>query len=112
MNGGQTLKTFALVGDGTTPACSAASFPAAVIPVADTWMRLLVQVGGSSTATSLAGGFGVIDNDVTHKSVRVSTGPTTGYLMQANFLVGTLANTARTVDVDYIRIWSERSPNA
>ena len=123
MDGGKTLKTFALVGDGTTPAASKADFPATIIPTADTWMRMLVQVGGSSTATNLAGGIGMIRNEATAAGTTdlskpgwarasVLTGPTTGYLMQMNFLIGTLADTARTVDIDYIRIWSERSPNA
>src|SRR4030042_1478554 len=81
-------------------------------PTVGNWRRMLVQWGP-------AGGIGAIRNEYNASTgglgwnqVSVSTGPTTGYLMQAAFMVGTLANTAPNVDHDSFRVWSERGPIA
>src|SRR4030042_102807 len=47
MDGSQTFKTFALVGDGTTPACVQTAFPTALIPTAENWQRMRVRDGGA-----------------------------------------------------------------
>ncbi len=99
---GQTLTTCALVSDGTTDAAAKTNFNTAKIPTAATYTTYLVQAYANA-------GYGVIDNDPLNGSAGVSSGPDTGILLRPHFTLGTLANAAVTVDLDYFRIWAERA---
>lgn len=101
MDGDQTLKTYALVTDGGTPAAAKTNFATSVVPVAATYARMLVQAYSNA-------GFGVIDNDFVNKAAGVDTGPDAAVLMRPHFTVATLAAVDKIIDIDYIRLWAER----
>jgi hypothetical protein len=96
----QTLTTLALVADGTTGAAAKTNFDTACVPAASTYYKMLVQCATNQS-------FGVFNNQY-HLGVTVLQGPDTATLVRPHFILGTLASTAITVDIDYIRVWQER----
>lgn len=100
MDGDQTLKTYALVSDGTTDAAAKTNFGTGIVPVAAAYATMMVQVYANK-------GYAVIDHNIADNSAAVDTGPDTGVLMRPHFTLATLAAADKTVDVDYFRLWTE-----
>lgn len=97
----QTLTTLAAVADGTTGATAKTNLDTSFIPVAATYNRMLVQLLGANQSMF------VWDNKFDQATV-VGQGPDADLLVRPHYILGTLASTAITVDIDYIRMWAER----
>ena len=95
----QTLTTMSFVTDGTTPVAAKTDI-GTTAPVAATWMRVLVQAFSNA-------GYAIVD-DNRGTDARVATGPDGAVLMRPHFLFRTRNLTSKVVDIDYIRVWTER----
>ncbi len=97
-----TLATAAVVSQGTTDADSGALLgtfaPTAGVTLFNVYR---IQLGDGYVHA-------VIDNSAGQEN-RLALGPDTGVLMRPGLIVATKTTTARFPDLDYCRIWSERS---
>lgn len=98
----QTLTTMALVADGTTGATAKTNLDTSLAPVVNVYSRKLVQLLGGNLAKA-------VFNDQHSLAVVTTQGPDVDVLVRPHFILGTLAATAITVDIDYFRIWAERN---
>jgi hypothetical protein len=102
MDTDQTLTTMALVTRGGTDTTAAKANLGTLAPSAATYQTVLIQCGNRQ-------GYAVVDGDPVSKSAGLSTGPDTAVLMRPHFLYRTRNSSAKAVDIDYIRVWSERN---
>lgn len=106
IDGDQTLKSPALVTVGTTDSVAKViigASPGTNPFVAGEYSVVLIQ-GFANAAYALL-------NDNLGTAARIATGPDTGKQMRAHFLVATRnSGTAVFPRIDYLTLWSERSP--
>jgi hypothetical protein len=96
-----TATTACVYSKGTTDA-AAGGLLGTFIPVAATYSTYRIQ-GGDGFA------YAIIDDNQA-QSAGLSLGPDTGILMRPHLIVATkVASTAKFPDLDYARIWAERS---
>lgn len=100
LNTDYTLATAAVYSKGTTDAASGVAL-GTFAPTAATYFVGRIQGGDGSV-------YGII-NDNFGQSGRLALGPDTAILMRPGLIVATKNTTAKFPDLDYFRIWSERS---